>query len=304
MRVARELAGISFGRHRKGILVSLRVYFDGSGKEESNPVITVAGFFADAKLCETIEDEWEIATGGRVFHLTDFGTQSCKLGSGKWGAAKRVDFLKRLAAIVNRPNCRIVSASIEVAPYLEFIARSPHAHVNGPAFSGCAQSCVVIAELLIDALGMRKERVSYVFERGDRQHEIAKMFDDWVDTKSELSSLRGLSFEPKQVTLLQPADLIAGMVQKCVLSAHSALPCLEGGKSRTKLNVYEHHYSLDGVTSAVVSGHDTEGCWIINPKTFAVLDKTSTDFFERHPNVLKKRLRQAPYKPKTKRPLD
>jgi hypothetical protein len=302
MRVARELAGISFGRHRKGILVSLRVYFDGSGKEESNPVITVAGFFADAKLCETIEDEWEIATGGRVFHLTDFGTQSCKLGSGKWGAAKRVDFLKRLAAIVNRPNCRIVSASIEVAPYLDFIAKSPHAHVNGPAFSGCAQACVAVTELLLNALGKQKEKVAYVFEKGDRQHEIAKLFNDWDDTHSSLSGLRGLAFEPKQTMLLQSADLIAGVIQKCVLSAHSALPCLEGGKSRTKLNVYEHHYSP--VTSAVVSGHDTEGCWIINPKTFAVLDKTSTDFFERHPNVLKKRLRQAPYKPKTKRPLD
>jgi hypothetical protein len=302
MRVARELAGISFGRHRKGILVSLRVYFDGSGKEESNPVITVAGFFADAKLCETIEDEWEIATGGRVFHLTDFGTQSCKLGSGKWDATKRVEFLKRLAAIVNRPNCRIVSASIEVAPYLDFIAKSPHAHVNGPAFSGCAQACVAVTELLLNALGKQKEKVAYVFEKGDRQHEIAKMFNDWDDTHSSLRRLRGLAFEPKQTMLLQPADLIAGVIQKCVLSAHSALPCLEGDKSRTKLNVYEHHYSP--VTSAVVSGHDTEGCWIINPKTFAVLDKTSTDFFERHPNVLKKRLRQGPYKPKTKRPLD
>ena len=262
----------------------------------------MGGFFADAKLCEVMEAEWETATGGRVFHLADFGTRYCLLGSADWGVTKRAQFLKRLAAIVNRPGCRIVSASVEVAPYAEFIAKSPHAHVNGPVFSGCAQACVTVAELLIHALGMRTEHVAYVFERGDRQHEISKMFNDWIDTKSALSDLRGLSFEPKQVTLLQPADFVAGVVQRCALSAYSALPCLESGKSRTALYVYEHHYSADGVTLAVVSGHDHDGCWIINPKTFSVLDRTSTDFFQRNPKLLKKRLRQSPYTPRTKRP--
>jgi hypothetical protein len=278
--------------------VALRVYFDGSGKEEIDPVITVGGFFADAALCETIEDEWEAATGGKVFHLADFGTNKCQLGSGKWDSARRVEFLKRLAAIVNRPGCKIVSASIEVAQYSSFIAKSPHAHVNGPAFSGCAQACVTGTELLINALGRWREHVAYVFELGDRQHELHKMFSDWIDTRSSLNGLRGISFEPKQTALLQPADLIAGIVQKCVKAAHSALPCLEGGKSRTFLDVFEHHYSEDGVTSAVVSGHDRDGCCIINPKSFSVLDSTSTNFFERHPEVLKKRLRQSPYKPK------
>jgi hypothetical protein len=301
MKIARELASISFGRHRRGVLVPLRAYFDGSGKEGNDPVITVGGFFADASLCTVIEDEWEIATNGEVFHLADFGTVKCQLGSRQWDATKRVEFLKRLASIVNRPGSKIVSASIEVAPYLSFLAKSPHAHVNGPAFSGCAQVCVQVAELLINRLGLFKDRVSYVFELGDRQHELHKAFSDLIDAKTSLRGIRGLSFEPKDTTLLQPADLIAGIVQRCVLSAHSALPCLDGGKSRTSLNVYEHHYSADGVTSSVVSGHDCDGCWIINPKTFDVLDLTSTDFFERHPNVLTKRLKQTPYKPKAKR---
>jgi hypothetical protein len=301
MKIAHELTGISFGRYRQGVFVPLRVYFDGSGKEENDAVITVAGFFADAKLCEAIEDDWEIATGSRVFHLADFGTRSCQLGSGQWNIGKRVEFLKRLAGIVNRPGCKVVSASIEIAPYLSFIAKSPHAHVNGPAFSGCAQACVQVTELLINRLGMWKDRVAYVFELGDRQHEIHKMFSDWMDTKSSLSGLRGISFESKQTTLLQAADLAAGVVQKCLISAHAALPCLDGGNSKTYLYVYEHHYSADGVTSAVVSGHDHDGCQIINQKTFAVLDRASTEFFQRHPEVEKKRLKQSPYRPKPKK---
>jgi hypothetical protein len=104
---AREIAGISFGRGRKGLLVALRVYFDGSGKEDDHPVITVGGFMADSTVCEAIEADWEEATKGREFHLKKFGTNKCKLGSRDWDEETRVCFLKRLAGIVNRENCYI-----------------------------------------------------------------------------------------------------------------------------------------------------------------------------------------------------
>lgn len=35
----RELASISFGRSGEGIFLALRMYFDGSGKENDHPVI-------------------------------------------------------------------------------------------------------------------------------------------------------------------------------------------------------------------------------------------------------------------------
>ena len=54
----------------------LRAYFDGAGKESDHPVITVGGFLADSETCESIEQDWEAATGNRVFHLADFGTKS------------------------------------------------------------------------------------------------------------------------------------------------------------------------------------------------------------------------------------
>jgi hypothetical protein len=58
------------------------------------------------------------------------------------------------------------------------------------------------------------------------------------------------------------------------------------------------------VTSAVVSGHDHERCWVMNTLALTVLDRSSTAFFERRPEVLKKRLKQSPFKPpKTAKPL-
>lgn len=207
-----------------------------------------------------------------------------------------------MANIVNREGSRIISTSLEVAPYNELLAKSPHAHVNGPAFSACAQAGIAVAEFTLKKENRQKQKVEYVFEKGDREHELHKMVSEWDEAEGELKDLRGVSFLPKSTTLLQPADLIAGVIQRCLISAHQALPCLDNGfTSRTALYNFEHHYSEDGVTSSVVTGHDHDHCWIINPKTFTVLDRITTEFFERHPEILDKRLKQSPFKPKAKR---
>jgi len=284
----RELASISFGRNHRGVFLALRVYLDGSGKENDNPVITVGGYVADSEVCDSIEDDWLKATDGRTFHLTDFGTKECKLGSADWDIEKRCSFLKQLAAIVNRDGCKLVSASLEVAPYNSFVLQTANAHVHGPAFSGCAQACVALAEFILEKEDIHRQQVAYVFELGDRQHEVAKMIGEWKELKqSDRAGLRGLSFQPKATTLLQPADLIAGVIHKSLLNAYGALPCLENGFSRTPLHNYERYYSSDGVTAAAVSGHDRERCWVVNPKTFAVLDQVTTAFFERNPRSWK-----------------
>jgi hypothetical protein len=281
------------------LALAIRVFLDGSGKEDSHEVITVAGFLADEDICEEIERDWETATGKRGFHLKHFGRKACKLGSHSWSSTDRSDFLKRLGKIVNRDGCRIISASLEIAPYSKFISESPNAHVNGPAFSACAQAGIAGAEFTLKTENRHLQKVEYVFEKGDREHELHKMVSEWNEAEGELNDLRGLSFLPKSTTLLEAADLIAGVIERCVVSAHQALPCLENGFSRTPLHNFERHYSGDGVTASVVSGHDRKHCWIINPKTFTVLDRISTEFFEGHPEILEKRLKQSPFKVKT-----
>jgi len=283
--------------------MALRVYCDGAGKEETHPVVTVGGFLADEKICDAIEQDWDIATESRVFHLADFGTKYCELGSGNWDATQRVEFLKRLAGIVNREGVKVLSTSLEVAPYNEMLLESPHAHVNGPAFSMCGQVSITNAEYVLLKDGRRKEKVHFVFEKGDREHEITKMVREWNDSgTTEIGKLRSHAFMPKETTLLQAADLVAGTVQHCLLAAHKALPCLDNGYSRTPLHNFERYYSKNGVTAAVVEGHDRDSCWVINPLSLTVIDRSSTDFFARHPEVLAKRLKQSPFKPKARKP--
>jgi hypothetical protein len=57
------------------------------------------------------------------------------------------------------------------------------------------------------------------------------MMRDWNDSKtSEYGKLRSDGFYPKETTQLQPADLIAGVVQRCVLSiARSPAPAESAG---------------------------------------------------------------------------
>jgi uncharacterized protein DUF3800 len=298
---AHELASIAFGRSRRGILVPLRVYFDGSGHEGSSSVITVGGFMAESSICEEIEQDWEKVTGGRLFHLKDFGTNHCKLGSRSWTKEEQSTFLKRLAGIVNRSGVYIISASLEVDAFNKTLSDAIHPGEIGPAFSGCAYAAFAFVENVLMREKRERQKVNYVFEKGDREHEISNTFRDLDDRTSTLRNLRGHSFEPKATTLLQAADLVAGIIERCLVNAHSALPNLENGLSRTPLNNFEHYYSDDGVTAAVVSGHDSEHCWVANPPMFQQIDKTAKEFLDKRPAYAKKRAKRTTFTPKKAR---
>jgi hypothetical protein len=73
---------------------------------------------------------------------------------------------------------------------------------------------------------------------------------------------------------------------------------LDNGIHRVQLNTFERYYSSDGVTNAVVSGHDLTHCWIVNPKSFDFIDRISEKFFANRPAELKKRRKRATFKPK------
>jgi hypothetical protein len=290
-----ELSSIFFGRGRKGIIVTLRAYFDGAGNEEQDAVITVGGYYADSALCEAIEDEWEKATGNRVFHLKDFGQPHCKLESYKWTGGERREFLAKLVGIVNRPGVGIISSTVEVEHFYKKLATTTHPNEIGPAFSGCAYTAIALTEFDFMKENKQGEEARYVFEKGDREHEITNLFRDLERKDSEMHGLRGHAFEPKKTTLLQPADLIAGIIQRCAVRAYEPLKSLDNGLAYTPLNTFEHHF--DETTRAVVSGHEGT-CWIINAKSFEHLDMISTTFLDVYPEQVPKRKKRYTYKRK------
>jgi hypothetical protein len=149
--------------------------------------------------------------------------------------------------------------------------------------------------------GNQHIQVKYVFEKGDREHEIANVFADLEKNDSKFFGLRGHSFEPKQTTLLQPADLIAGMIQRCLIAAHRPLCSLDNGFPYSRLNTFERHYSPDGVTTMLVAGHDKTTCLIHNARTFMYMNEMSNEFFELNPAQLEKRKKRLTFKPKKRK---
>jgi hypothetical protein len=296
-----ELANLVFGYGKNGFIMALKAYFDASGTD-ADPILTVGGYLTSDAVCREIENDWLAATNGKVFHLCDFGTKKCKIGSGTWSAPQRQEFLKRLAGIVNCKDVAVISVSIETSAYLEFLKKANYAEILGPPYSGCVQACVHFTEVTLLRNGLNMEPLAYTFEKGDREHELAKTLNDYEKQRNAPMGPRPHAFLPKDTPLLQPADLVAGVVRETLLRAHTAIGCLDNGlTSRTMLTTFEKYYSHDGLTSAVISGHDNTGCFVANPKIFETLDGASQRVATNNPKVVEKRLKQLNSNPKKRR---
>jgi len=290
----RELADGAFGYGGHGLLMSLRAFYDGAGKK-SDPILTVGGYFADDEVCEAIEADWLKATGGKVFHLADFGTQYCELGSHTWTKDERRNFLKMLGVIVNRQDVYIISASAEMSEYAAFLSAASYAKIFGPAYSGLASLCADTTERTLLKFNRLSEKMVYTFEKGEREHELVQTLNDFERRRPQQQrDLRSHLFMPKSTPLLQPADLIAGTVQHVLLRAQADGAQLDNGRICTKIDEFEKYYSKDGVTAAVIPPYNgTMLRFVANRILFHQLDWLTSQLERARPEVLRKRMKQS-----------
>jgi hypothetical protein len=295
------------GESNKRPQVGLKVHFDGSGKNDTS-VLTVGGYFCWDETCSLIEREWNAALIAEgfcepdgspgTFHLADFGTSHCKYGTGKWDIkTKRVPFLKRLASIVNRKENHIVSFSVENSQYREFLAQSPHPQVYGPDhFTGCALMAFVFVEVKIEMAGFAKEPVAYIFEKGDRQHEINHAFMEYDAGHPEFEN-RSIDFSPKRVPSLQAADLTCGKIQEILERADRALGFLDSGLPLTHVDRFERYYSYDGTSEAIMRDNALHDCYVANKAHFIEADRRMAVVIRNNPAVLERRLKRKLWTP-------
>jgi hypothetical protein len=281
--------------------VAIRVHSDKAGDEGSDKIITVGGYMADSELCEEIEDEWEEATGRRVFHLADFGTRYCLMGSGEWPVPTRNEFLKRLAGIINRDGVTVFSGSLRTEDFYKAIHAVKFPGEVGPMFSACAYWNMAFTEMRLTLLGKFSEKVRYVFEKGDREHEITNIFRDIEKNDDRRFGKRGYGFEPKETTLLQPADFIAGTIQRCVLRGRDAISLLDDIGGHIELRKLSAYYDSGGVTLALVSEYDRDGCRILTSNSIRDLGMVSDYGLRMLPErLVEKRKRVYTYTPQEK----
>jgi hypothetical protein len=280
--------------------VNVKVHFDGSGKNNSS-VLTVGGFFAYDSVCEQIEIDWNAALTDEgycepdgspgVFHLADFGSPHCRYGTGKWDIkTKRVPFLKRLAGVINRPDNHIVSMSIENSQYREFLKETPNPFLYGPDyFSGCAIMAFTFVEVQLELAKVIKQPVLYVFEKGDRQHELNHSFMEYDGNHPDFED-RSILFGPKRLPLLQAADLVAGKVQEILVRAQGALGFLDNGMKLTPVNRFERYYSYDRTSEAIMKGSALHNCYVANKQHFVDADVRTIETIRKNPALMERRL--------------
>ena len=133
--------------------------------------------------------------------------------------------------------------------------------------------------------GLDHEKVAYIFEKGDRQHEIDRVFIGFEKDHPQLAKKRSISFFPKSTWLLQPADLIAGKIQELLLRAHSKLGFLDNGDRLTHIDSFGRYNSLDGTTEALLKTKALHFCFVANRKHYEDADMLIARIFSKRPIV-------------------
>jgi hypothetical protein len=140
-------------------------------------------------------------------------------------------------------------------------------------FTACALFIFGLVELILERSGLSNSDVAYVFEKGDREHEMHSAFSWHESHNPHLKDKRSISFLPKSTTLLQPADLIAGKIQEILIRGHSLIGTLDNGMQVTPVQNFDKYYSFDGTSASVMRSIPIRhSCWIANKPLFHTLD--------------------------------
>jgi hypothetical protein len=130
--------------------------------------------------------------------------------------------------------------------------------------------------------------MAVVFEKGDREHELHKGFNDADKVDPKHKDLRSLAFLPKQTTLLQPADLIAGKVREVLNRARAHGP-LDNGDYVTQVTSFSEHYVSNGTSASILkrgTGMGVPFCYVANRKLLRSADLNFLRLFREQPRTL------------------
>jgi hypothetical protein len=137
-----------------------------------------------------------------------------------------------------------------------------------------------------------REKIAYIFEQGERAHELLKFFLDIEKKRGKAFwGLRSHHFPGKECVLLQASDLIAGSVQKLLLQASEAVKCLDNGEAFTPIHNFEHYYSKDGVTASVLPSVSSKFRSVVNKPVFGRIDSITDEALAKYPDILDGRLK-------------
>ncbi len=134
-------------------------------------------------------------------------------------------------------------AAVVQSEYNAFMSTSKYRDVWSVPYSGCAQSALAYVEGWANQWEVA-EKIAYVFEDGDRKHELLHAYDEAKRTAVRLygkAADRSIAFLGKQCVALQAADLIAYEFRDVLQRALQRRGNLRAGPDQTASEV--RHYA-------------------------------------------------------------
>ncbi len=280
------------------IIAVFSFYADASGTDAANRVLAVSGYIAPDVIWHKIEREWHLAlagTGIDYIHMKSFGTPHCKFGTGKWNNAKKNALLIRLVNILNTWAHRSTSIAVHKIAYTQRVKELETADVIGPEYSGCAQSMLGYVELWAQERSYAGP-LSYVFEDGDRKHELLHAYGEIRKQWKQItgSENRTISFLGKGSPALQAADILAYETTDIFSRALSKHGTLRGPLNLQGTPVEIFADLFNPIQAELFGPHSVPfHCAILNEKFWSKLDSSLSGTETINPGLLKKRRKRA-----------
>jgi Protein of unknown function (DUF3800) len=241
--VSREIAGPSRGfasnfREARWFAV-LSCYLDDSGTDESNPVVTVAGYIArddNWKLFEGDVEKWFTEFNVGVLHAKEL--RSTDNDFKDWKVLRKHAFVSRICQEMNKHLLMGLTTSAAKERYKERATGSDKKRVV-TAYSSCFNMIIdwILRDIRLGKI-VNEEGVALILEAGNKNNSEVQILFNEIREKFNLHEvLRSISFVPKiSSRAIQIADLLAFYSRR---SAVALFEARRNGKEAYKIDVMD-----------------------------------------------------------------
>jgi hypothetical protein len=207
-RIVWELSRLAVA-DRDGIVGVLKAYLDESGTHDGSPVLTVAAYMARPREWRDWTKKWNVAKRPiKIFHAVDCANFRDEFEG--WDETKRNEFVARLLPVIANSDFPGVVVGIHMEEFRRVMrGRDGLKEIFGTPYAACLQWVIQI--IMNFALGANsRERIGFVHETNDYQHEALNSFNWIKEHGNKLGTVIGLQFGDKvDYVPLQAADILA-----------------------------------------------------------------------------------------------
>jgi hypothetical protein len=204
-------AGLFPTRHREGLLLLVRAYFDDSGTHANSDVTVMGGLVGTVEQFERFEREWaarlDAPLPGKPPLQKGFHLSHCNARNGEfidYSDAEQDAVIHDFRQIILDARLTSTALAIDRKAWDELIV-GPYYNVLGNSITQCFADCIAeVARIVQPAFG--RDKISIIFDRGIWSQRLQTIGEEW-NYQAGIVSVAFASVS--EVLPLQGADMVA-----------------------------------------------------------------------------------------------